>query len=352
MKLFRRSPDNPNCAWSVRFSVRNKIHAFSTQTTDRALALVRAKDYRNKIVAGAYGLADSMKSRGGCSTFAELYKTYDALPVPEALTRKRNIASMRAVLAASKLDDTARINQLGSHVAMAYQSAMKGARPGCNAALVTANTNLRRARSLFSRHAMLAYKPVLTVPVDAVQSFAEVPFLKTAKPLKMLPSPEAMAKAVEVLRDKPDHYRAYLMAALAGCRASEIIAARRSWVEGNIIRIGAFPDQFKTKSGAERRVAIPESLVEVLLAGSDPVFLIGPRRREIVGRELNHILKTECGFLDGKPIHSLRRWFGSQLWTHQTPAIAQMAMGHSSIKVTESAYATNLTQQKPIAWAG
>ena len=87
MKLFRRNPENPNCAWSVRFSVRNKIYPFSTQTTDKALALIRAKDYRNKIVAQQFGLADAMKARSGCPTFAELFKAYNDLPEPSPLTR-------------------------------------------------------------------------------------------------------------------------------------------------------------------------------------------------------------------------------------------------------------------------
>lgn len=351
MKLFRRNPESPDCPWSVRFSVRNRIHAFSTKTTDKALAMIRAKDYRNKIVAGEYQLADAQKARSGCPTFAELYAAYDALPAPEKQTRKRNIASMRAVLAASRLDDTTRISQLGSHVAMTYQAAIKGTRPGCNAALVTANTEVRRARSLFAKHALLAYKLHLDIPLEAVHSFAEVPFLKTAKPLKMLPSPEAMAKAVEALQDKPYHYAAYNLGRYGGLRAGEIANARRSWLDGTTLRIGAFPDEFKTKSGAERRVTLPAEVIHILLAGEDPVWLCGPRRTEIVGRELNAILR-DAGFTDAKPLHSLRRMALSNVFTTQGAEAAQEFAGHSSIVVTQQAYAHLLKPTGAIEFTG
>lgn len=351
MKLTKRNTENPNCPWSVRFSVRGTIHQWSTKTTDKKLALIRARDYRDKIQAGEYGLADSMKSRSGSPSFAELFKVYDGLPVPSPLTRKRNVAAMKAVLAASKLDDTARLDRLGSNLAITYRDAMLNARPGCDAAKVTANAAMRRSRSLFSKAALLSYKPVLTVPLEAVKSYFEVPFIKAARPLKALPTAEAMAKAVVALKEKPDHYRAYILAACAGCRASEIAAARRSWLDGTTLRIGAFPDEFKTKSGAERRVALPPEAVAILLAGDDPVYLVGPRRKQIVGRELNAILH-DAGFTDQKPLHSLRRWFGSLLFSHQSPAIAQAALGHSSLTVTQDHYATLLTQQKAVEWAG
>jgi len=351
MKLFRRNPENPNCAWSVRFSVRNKIYPFSTQTTDKALALIRAKDYRNKIVAGEFQMADAQKARGGSPTFAEVFTAYDALPVPEKQTRKRNIASMKAVLAASKLDETARLDKLGSGLAMAYQAKMKGDRPGINAALVSSNTNLRRSRSIFSKHALLAYKGAMAIPLDAVRSYFEVPFLRAAKPLKMLPTEEAMAAAVVALKDHPWHYRAMLLARYGALRAGEILNSRRSWLDGNVLRIGAFPDEYKPKSGAERRVTLPAEVVAILTSGDDPVWLVGPRRREIVAWELNAMLK-KAGFTDPKPLHSLRRMALSNVFTTQGAEAAQSVAGHSSIVVTQQAYAHLLKPTEAIAFTG
>ena len=348
MKLFRRNPENPNCAWSVRFSVRNKIYPFSTQTTDKALALIRAKDYRNKIVAGEYGLADGMKARSGCPTFAELFKAYNDLPEPSPLTRKRNIASMKAVLAASKLDETARLDKLCSNLAITYRDAMLKARPGCPAAKVSANSAMRRSRSLFSKDAMLSYKPVLTVPVEAVKSYFELGFLEEPELAKAMPTAEAMAAAELALKDHPWHYRAYLLARYGGCRAGEILHARRDWIDGNRLTIG--DSLYTPKSGKRRTVTLPEQAVAVLLAGDD-LYLAGPRRKEIVAWELNAMLK-KAGFTDPKPLHSLRRLFGSLLFSHQSPAIAQAALGHSSLTVTQDHYATLLTQQKAVEWAG
>ena len=351
MKLFRRNPENPNCAWSVRFSVRNKIYPFSTQTTDKALALIRAKDYRNKIVGKQFGLADQMKVRGGAPTLASLVAIYDTLPAPVEHTKKRNVSALKAVLAASGLDLTARVDRLGAHIITAYQSAMLKAHPGSNSAMVSANSNVRMARSVLSKAALLSYRATLTIPKEPIEGFFNAPFLKVARPMKALPSPEALAKAEEVLKGMPAYYRAYLLARQAGLRAAEIKAARRTWLDGNVLRVGAFPDEFRPKSGIERRIAINPAVAELLLQGSDPVYLVDGPRNAIVNLDLNRVLR-ECGFTDPKPLHSLRRLFGSLLFSHQSPAIAQAALGHSSLTVTQDHYATLLTQQKAVDWAG
>lgn len=348
MKPYKRNPENPDCPWSVRFNVAGRAYQFSCKTTDRTLAVLRGKEYRAALVAKRYGLADGMKAVSGGPTFADVFAVYNNLPTPEELTRTRNIAAMKAVLAANGMTENDRLDRLSSQLAMTYQARVKRERPNCNAAIVSANSTMRKSRSLFSKGSLLAYKATMTIPREAVDSYFEVPFLKEARPLKQMPSEEAMAKAVEALKDKPDHYRAYLMAAVAGCRAGEIVAARRSWLEGNILRIGAFPDEFKSKGGAERKVAIPPAVAAFLLSGDDMVYLAGSRRHQIVGRELNHILKTECGFKDPKPIHSLRRWFGSMIYSSQGAAAAKESLGHSSIQVSEAHYLHLMTQQKPI----
>ena len=157
-----------------------------------------------------------------------------------------------------------------------------------------------------------------------------------------------MAAAELALKDHPWHYRAYLLARYGGCRAGEILHARRDWIDGNRLTIG--DSLYTPKSGKRRTVTLPEQAVAVLLAGDD-LYLAGPRRKEIVAWELNAMLK-KAGFTDPKPLHSLRRLFGSLLFSHQSPAIAQAALGHSSLTVTQDHYATLLTQQKAVDWAG
>jgi len=352
MKLFKRNPENPNCAWSVRFSVRNRIYPFSTQTTDKALALVRAKDYRNKIVAGAYGMADSMRSRSGTPTLASLVAIYDTLPAPVAHTKKRNVSALKAVLAASGLDLAARVDRLGAHIVTAYQSAMLKAHPGSNSAMVSANSNVRMARSVLSKAALLSYRATLTIPQEPIDGFFAARFLKCSRPLKQLPSEDAVKAVVEKLKEKPDFYRAFLLAAVAGCRAGEIKEARRSWLTGTTLRIGAFPDEFRTKSGQERNVNLPQEAVEILLAGDDPVYLVGPRRNQIVSVELNAFLKDN-GFAGiDKPIQSMRRRLGSLIYSNQSAAIAKETLGHGSIAVLEQFYASSMNKQAPVAMPG
>jgi len=197
------------------------------------------------------------------------------------------------VLAASKLDETARLDKLCSNLAITYRDAMLKARPGCPAAKVSANSAMRRSRSLFSKDAMLSYKPVLTVPVEAVKSYFELGFLEEPELAKAMPTAEAMAAAELALKDHPWHYRAYLLARYGGCRAGEILHARRDWIDGNRLTIG--DSLYTPKSGKRRTVTLPEQAVAVLLAGDD-LYLAGPRRKEIVAWELNAMLK-KAGFI-------------------------------------------------------
>ena len=351
MNLYRRNPASPDCPWTARFSVRCVAYQWSTQTTDKKLAATRAKDYRQKIISGEFNLADSMKQRGGAAKIEEIIKVYDTLPAPIEHTRKRNVAALKAVLKASKLSVDDRVDRLGAHIVTAYQSAMLKAHPGSNSAMVSANSNVRMARSVLSKAALLTYRQTLTVPKEPVEGFFNAPFLKVARPMKMLPSADAMAKAVIALKDKPYHFAAYNLGRYGGLRAGEIMNAKRSWLDGTTLRIGAFPDEFKTKSGAERRIALSAEVVKILLAGDDPVWLCGPRRREIVGRELNAILR-DAGFTDAKPTHSLRRMALSNVFTTQGAEAAQEFAGHSSIVVTQQAYSHLLKPTEAIAFTG
>lgn len=349
MKLFRRNPDNPNCPFSVRFSCRGKIYPFSTKTTDPKLALVRAKQYQDLITAQNYGMADAMKSRNGAVTFRDLFKTYLDLPTPDPLTRKRNVAAMKVILKVSKLGEDSRVDQLSTQVALKYQQHVMATRPGDPSAIVSMNARMRRARSLFSRRAMASYEGQIKVPLEPVQSFFRIPFIKEAEPRKELPRPEAVAKADAELPAYPWEYRCYLLARYAGLRASEIVAARRDWLDGNLLYVGGKPDEFITKSKKWRAVALSDQVVAILLAGDD-LFLGGPRRGPIVHRELNAML-LGWGF-PSKPLQSLRRLALSHVFTEQGAEAAQKFAGHFSVVTTQRSYAHLLSAPVPIAFSG
>lgn len=351
MTPFKRNPENPSCPYSIRFACRGVNYLWSTKTTDLALAKRRAKEYRDAVVGEQFNLASSMKAVSSAPSFEQLFKTYNALPTPDPLTRKRNIAAMRAMLAVNGMDDRSRLDQLGKQTALKYQQHCLESRPGCSAAATSANAALRRAKSLFSRRTMDSYDGVLLVPLEAIRAFMSVGFLKEYTPEKELPSEEAMAAAVEAIKDMPYHRIVWCLARYGGLRASEIVAARRDWIQGNTILIGQNPDQYKTKGRKARRVALPSEVIEVLNLSEDPVFLAGPNRRVIVGREMTAILR-KAGLKADKPLHSLRRLYGSILFSTQGPAAAQDQLGHSSILVTQKHYAHLLTPPAPVAFVG
>lgn len=355
MKLFKRNPKNPNCAWSVRFSVRNQIYPFSTQTTDHALALIRAKDYRNKIVAGAYGLADSMRSRSSTPSLAEIFKAYDAMPFPKPTTRKRNISSMKTVLAASGLDETARISQLGSSIILKFQQDRINERPDGHpqhqSAIVSCNSKVRQARSIFSRKCVESYNDAgLSVPKESIESFMGRSMLDEATGRPVLPSADAMAKVNELLKDHPQHHRAFLLAFYGGLRAGEVREARRDWLENNVLHVGGNPNQATTKGRRWRAVALPDPVPELLLASNDPIYLVGDRRHQVVSTELNQMLKS-IGF-PAKPLQACRRLAGSLVYTAQGPRQARDMLGHFDQSTTDRFYAKSLDLPKPIQFVG
>lgn len=351
MTPYKRNPENPNCPFTVRFACKGRNYVWSTKTTDLALAKKRAKEYRDAVVGEQFNLVSSMKAVSNAPSFEQLFKTYDGLPTPDPLTRKRNIASMRAILKANRMTDRSRLDELGKQVALKYQQHCLATRPGSSSAVVSANSGLRRAKSLFSRRALDSYDGVLMMPMEAVRAFMSVGFLKEYAPEKELPSEAALAAAVEAIKDKPYHRIVWCLARYGGLRASEIVAARRDWLQGNTLLIGQNPDQYKTKGRKARRVALPAEVVEVLNQSEDPVFLAGPDRHVIVGREMAAILR-QAGITADKPLHSLRRLYGSIVFSTQGPAAAQDQLGHSSILVTQKHYAHLLTPPAPVAFAG
>lgn len=342
MKLFKRSPDR-TAPYYARFQVRGKAYLWSTKTEDMALARKRAKEYHDAIVSESFHLVDGMKSRSGATTFDELMADYATFPSPEDHTRTINRSALVQVLKASGLNGADTIDRIGADLAINWQK--YGRRS--NVPVATINSVLRRARSLFSKGAMILYgadRP----SADRVRDLFTVPALREPERRPELPSPEADRKAHETLPATPDLWRAFLLARYGGLRAGEIMAARKDWIEGGVIYVGG--REFVAKSRRWRPVALPPFVVDVLMAS--PVdYLVGEHPQQAVGRDLPAALQA-CGFPARKPTHSLRRLFGSTVYTQQGPRQARDALGHSTQAVTDKHYARSMDAPLAIAYAG
>jgi integrase len=349
MKPFKRSP-KPGSSYYVAFQVAGKAYLWSTKTDDLGLAKKRGKAYRDGIVAKAYGLIDGMKQGGNAPTIGGLLEAYMALPAPPEATRKANKRALLAVLAVSGLGEKDRVARIDRSVITACQNHCLKERPGDMAAVITCNTLVRKARSVFSKRSVNYYYGTANhVPDEVVKAFFSVPLLKEAAGDIELPSEEALAKAMAELTG--DARRAFVLARYAGLRAGEIREARRSWLDGNILTVGPNASEYIPKGKRSRKIALPPEAVEILLQTDDLVYLAGPHRHQLVRRELPAML-IKMGFPKKKPLHSLRRLFGSVVYTTQGGWQAKTALGHASLSTTEKHYAKGLNVPDAVSWAG
>lgn len=343
MKLFKRL-DSPEAPWYCHFQVRGRRYLWSTKTADAFLARKRARNYREAAIAENFGLVDGMKARGGAITFQKLIDAYLELPAPEAKTKAVNVSGLKRLLKANGMSVATTIDRLGVEMALKWQQVAKAEQ----VPVATINGILRRARSLFSRNCMLLYR--VKPSEESVKGFFSVPALRAGERRIELPTAAADATAHAGLVGDPEKagmLRAYLMAKYAGMRAGEIKAARKDWIEGTTIYIGG--REFTAKSKRWRPVALPEAVVPILLAG-DGDYIVGDSRQHLVEHELPAYLRG-CGFPKAKPLHSLRRQFGSAVFKAEGSLAARDALGHSSVAVGEAAYFKTANMAAPIAYA-
>jgi integrase len=341
----------PGANYYVQFQVAGKAYLFSTKISDNVVvAAKRGKAYRDAIVAKAYGLADGMKQGGGAPLIEDLIAAYLALPAPPEPTRKANANALLAVLKVSGLNGKDRVARIDRSVIANYQTHCMKQRPGDMSAVVTTNSICRKARSVFSKRALNYYHGTANqVPDEVARAVFSVPLLRESERRPDLPTHEADAKAHRELPANPMAYRVYLAARYGGLRASEIVAARRDWLDGTKLYVGG--KEFVAKSRKWRVVELPQQVVDALLMSEDPVFLVGPNGRQFVRRVMPGILQ-KLGFPADKPLHSLRKLAGSHVYTELGPRQARDFLGHSSQQVTDRHYARSLDAPKAIAWAG
>jgi integrase len=323
---------------SVKFMVRGISYLWCTRTNDPQLAKKRGADYRQKIVSEEFHLIDQMKSRSSIPPYSDLFTMYHELPLRAAKKAKqRAVGSMKAVLTASGLTESSRIDTLSAKLALTYQKASIAAQENP----VTMNTRLRCARSLFSKAAMVGYKAYgLDLRPDLVDDFCSVGAMKEPERLPEIPSPELVQLAHATLRPFPDVFRAFLLAAYAGLRSGEIKAARWDWIDNGIIFIGG--REFVAKSKRWRSVALaPEVITELERGDKTGPYIAGTFPALTVVRKLPGMLKN-IGFTSENPVHSLRRLYGSKVAATAGLWAAQLALGHQSPQTTSNSYARQL----------
>jgi integrase len=347
MKPFKRS-DTPGAFLYVRFEVKRKAYLWCTKTDNVALAKKRAAEYRAAVISEAFHLIDGMKSRSGAATFQQVIDDYKTFPAPEDKTRNMNCTALVQVLKAAGLKPSDTIDNTGAAMAIAWQKHGRKV----DMPVATINRVLRAARSLFSKRAMMLYAPGNKPHADRVRDLFTVPALREPETRPELPTPEADAAAHKGLQDRPECFRAYLLAKFGGLRSGEAAAAKKSWLEvkedgSGVLYVGG--REFVAKSRKWRPVALAPEVVTALMAS--PVdSLVGQFPAKTLWR-MPTILRT-YGFPAKKTYHSLRRLAGSIVYTTQGPRQARDFCGHSNQAVTDKHYARSMDVPVAIPYAG
>jgi integrase len=330
MKLIKRK-DSPSAPYYARFQIRGRAYLWSTKTNEINLARKRAHVYHEAILSEAFHVVSGMKARNGSISFQCLMDDYRTFPEPADVSRAQNISALRRIVIESGLNLDTGIDRVGADLALNWQR--KGKAQGV--AVATINSILRSARSLFSKRSMLLYK---TKPSpERVREFFSVPALREAEQRPQLPTEAADALVRADIVAYPEMYRAYALAKWGGLRSAEIIAARKDWIEGNTINVGGRPTEFVTKSKRWRPVALAPEVVAILLGGEGE-YIVGANRTAVVEDHLIAFLLAR-GMPAVKPLHSLRRQFGSDIYNNQSPNAARIALGHRDLTTTEKFYA-------------
>ncbi len=216
---------------------------------------------------------------------------------------------------------------------------------------ITADTNLRSARAIFSREAMKLFASSTLINLPDLSKFMGVS-LFNAKKYFVLPEPDVIRRifmaAPELRANDLNAYRAFLVCAQCGFRKSEASNFRLDWMrEEDAPAILIHEDgKFKPKHGHGRKVFLDAWAAEEIrsLSGSERKYFIDgtdTERNEAVFTRLNAWLRSQ-GVTATKPTHELRKlWFSQMAKRHGLTAAAQQG-GHRDVKTTTDFYASSL----------
>ena len=233
-------------------------------------------------------------------------------------------------------------------------------------ARVSVNTFIREARAFFSARYL--------EQLDSILLPDPLPFTGVRLEKRSMPKYQSGFDVLELIRSagselaesEPEQFKVFVLAVMAGLRRLEIDLlewARFNWAAGTI---SVTPTEFfRTKSeDSVRSVWIPPQMLEAFLgyqARATGRFVIESRGRPIVGRHFSHYrcqttfekllawlrVKGVGGF---KPLHMLRKEFGSLIAQQFGIYAAKEVLGHADITTTASHYLE--AKVKPVSGLG
>lgn len=215
------------------------------------------------------------------------------------------------------------------------------------AARISANTELRQARAVFTMRARIACRRA-KLHLPDLQQFLEAPMLDKAKRALIAPHEDVITGLFEGLRalhaGDPAVCLVLLLALHAGLRRGEILHSHKRWLQTTsgpslVLRFGA---GFEAKNGEERQIPIPRWLYDMLLPLGREYFIGDDAsvRKAVLDRAVAWLRRH--GFAEtGKPLHALRGLCAGYLLTRFPMLVVRRRLGHKDIRTTLDYYSDN-----------
>jgi integrase len=340
--------------YALAFCIDGKRIVKTLQTPNRATAEAKAKLLIARTKEQGWAV---LKPRlpgarlKDLEEFCELYRTWATTKeVPlRRLTAMKSISTLRRIareLGVSSLDQlVGRIPEW---------------RAGQTNSPASVSTDLRSGAAMFTAEAMKYYEAANWTVINPFAGIrAPQPEIKPFEGYPLESIRRLIADAKIELKGKDDPaYAVFLLALCAGLRAQEAAWVQRSHLRPNGVFVESDPEAHVTKNTKSRFVPLPPSVVAELQAigGEGPFFLADaerPNGNKKVGHKRGYrVLKRLSVWLASKgityerPIHFLRKVFGSVVATRHGLFAARDYLGHGSVVVTERHYAALL--EKPV----
>jgi integrase len=231
-------------------------------------------------------------------------------------------------------------------------------------AKVTVNSFLRQARSLFSPKKVLRHLGNVELPEPlpfANLTSEREPSLEYKSTIDVR---DLIAQAQEDLaQDEPELFKAFLLAVMVGLRRKEIDLLEWSAFQWNEGSIAIEPTEFfEAKSEKSYgRVAVDPEIMEIFRgyrAKASGDFVIESAREPKPNaryqywrceKEFDRLVRwlREKGVRANKPLHTLRKEFGSLINAEHGVHAASQALRHADIRVTSKYYVDNRRRVTP-----
>ena len=291
---------------------------------------------------GISAVADEL-ARPSWPMIEELFWTYETEKLtagnPKDDTKRKNVVAMRRILVRAGIDPvTCDIRHFAGSV---------GNRciPEWYVCTHSAN-DVRLARSMFSKRWIMFYRSQ-NIDTRPFANWVALP-LQGIKVKQFDPKYGEEDKINERCRRlKTEDQSMYLMYALAyglGLRSSEIKRARFKDLHldgvGNPVIAIHNP---KSGGNIQYRPCDPSWWEEIVSFKTSDDDLIVPVQEDRITRDFPQFLREECGVVDLRPVHRLRKYCGHRVMRSNgnNAFVASRALGHSSVEMTSRVYVGN-----------